>query len=492
MGNPANWEAEAGKVQPPASSPREKLPLGTDLGPYRLISDLGTGGMGLLYIGEHRTIGRRMAIKVLNPDLAQRADIVRRFFDEARSVNTINHEHIVEIFDFVADPQGLNYLVMELLEGSDLQQSRVHDGPFALRRTLSILAQTGSALAAAHAKGIIHRDLKPENVFLTQRAGLRDFVKLLDFGLAKLSESMKQTEHLTRAGTVLGTPEYMSPEQARGTHVDARSDVYALGLLLHWMLLDRLPFDIRDFDKLQAQREKGPAHLPACNVAGEHLPPSLDTIVQRCLQPNPSRRFQSCTEVEQALRGVDPDDGKPAALFNDATVPVMKLAVIGGAPSSVGASHAPMPMPEAVTQRTERPPPKKRVHPPAVFETGEHKRFETPWLAMAIVGSLAMLGWAFYLSKPFSQRVLPNAPGSPYGAALMGPQPGVAASRPTPMVLPTILPTAPVVLAPLPPIPAVLVEAQPAPPKEPPRHEVRSHRGSKHRHNSEAAVSPER
>ena len=342
----------------------------------------------------------------------------------------------------MSDPGGYNYLVMELLEGGDLQQTRVREGPFELRRTLSIMAQVASGLGAVHKKQIVHRDVKPENVFLIQRSSQKDFVKLLDFGLAKLSESMKGNEDRTRAGTVLGTPEYMSPEQARGTTVDARSDIYALGLLLHWMLLDRLPWATRDLEELLALREKDPIPLPAETSGREHLPTSI---------------FQTCDELEAALREVDPEDGKPAELFSESTVPMARLAVIGGAkapqaqdstipgattlPENAGIPKlypkpgvqivkpeaktdvpaekpAPQPAPQ-IEARVVKTPAKPR--PQAIVIPEEPRRLEIPWLAIALIGSMSFLAYTLYRTKPADRPVLPEAPGSPYGASMMGP-----------------------------------------------------------------------
>jgi serine/threonine protein kinase len=224
----------------PERRPSKTSPLGvgSDIGAYRLQQLLGTGGMGQVYLAEHRKLGRQVAIKLLLPDRSEDPEMVRRFFHEARVVNQIKHENIVEIFDFIEEVGGFNYLIMEFLEGQDLTQTRRRDGAFKIQRTLHILEQVCSALQAAHSKGVVHRDLKPDNIFLIHRTGQDDFVKLLDFGIAKMNAV---TALKTNVGAVLGTPIYMSPEQAEGRAVDGRSDLYSLGVLLHWMLFDALP-----------------------------------------------------------------------------------------------------------------------------------------------------------------------------------------------------------------------------------------------------------
>ena len=270
---------------PPPLAPRE----GDDVGVYRLLKMLGTGGMGTVFLAEHHTIGRKVAIKFLLPELVRYPDIVGRFFDEARSVNRINHENIVEIFDFVRSPSGISYLVMEFLEGTDLYQTRKRDGPYPLGRTLVVCEQIAAALTDAHKAGIVHRDLKPENAFLIKKRNNRDFVKLLDFGLAKLSDDLPIARLPTQAGIVMGTPGYMSPEQAHGAHVDGRSDVFSLGILLHWMLMDKVPDGGAD------------SEAPERNVEGEEVPDQLRALLTHCIKHEPAQRPASMGEVLEIL-----------------------------------------------------------------------------------------------------------------------------------------------------------------------------------------------
>jgi len=276
--------------------PRE----GDTVGSYRLAKLLGSGGMGTVFLAEHHSIGRRVAIKFLLPELSHYPDIVGRFFDEARSVNRINHENIVEVFDFVRNREQLSYIVMELLEGTDLYQTRKRDGPYPLGRTLVVCEQIASALTAAHKVGIVHRDLKPENVFLIRRRNNQDFVKLLDFGLAKLSADLPMSRQPTQAGIVMGTPGYMPPEQALGGTVDGRSDIFSLGVLLHWMLTDKVP-------------DEGPgSEAPERNLQGEELPDQMRALLTACMKADPLDRpqtmaevFETLTDLRRQIRGTD-------------------------------------------------------------------------------------------------------------------------------------------------------------------------------------------
>ncbi len=279
-------------------------PVATDLGAYRLGEVLGSGGMGQVFRAEHRTLERKVAIKLLHPHLSSDPELVRRFFTEAKIVNRINHEHIVEIHDFVVEPDGRSYFVMELLQGQSL--AAVPAPQLSIARTLAIAAQICSALKAAHDQGVVHRDLKPENVMLVERDGRPDFVKILDFGIAKVPQ-LGSTGTQTVAGLILGTPEYMSPEQAGGRPVDLRSDIYAFGVLLTWMLSGTVPFKASAFDKLILLRlTTKPPPLPARTLAGEWVPPALARIVARCLERDPGDRFQSMAEVAKALAQVSP------------------------------------------------------------------------------------------------------------------------------------------------------------------------------------------
>src|SRR5688500_7178576 len=216
------------------------ITAGQSIGNYRILSKIGTGGMGAVYLAEHPLIGKRVALKVIHRELSGNREVVQRFFQEARAVNQIGNEHIVEIHDFGVTPENDHFYIMEYLEGRTLASVLAQEKVLPVMRALHLGAQIASALQAAHVAGVIHRDLKPDNIMLTRKLGDPDFVKVLDFGLAKIFAGASAVK--TAAGVLLGTPQYMSPEacESRPT-IDHRTDVYALGILLFQMMCGVLP-----------------------------------------------------------------------------------------------------------------------------------------------------------------------------------------------------------------------------------------------------------
>jgi serine/threonine-protein kinase len=282
------------------------LDLGALVGNYRLLEVLGEGGMGRVYVAEHVKLGRRVAVKKLHSELASNPTAVARFFAEARAVNRISHDHIVEITDFLEQPGGDNYIVMELLKGEDLAHRLSRKRVMPLPRAFDIAAQTAGALSAVHAAGMIHRDLKPDNIFLIDRGGSPDFVKVLDFGVAKLTDGERGVPtHVTAAGQIIGTPEYMSPEQAGGMTVDHRTDIYALGVILYEMVTGELPFQAKSFGELLIQHMTSPVELPSF-VPGlpQVIQTGRDQLLLQLLAKKPSDRPRSMAEVETRLRGL--------------------------------------------------------------------------------------------------------------------------------------------------------------------------------------------
>ncbi len=296
------------------------------LGPYEIVKLLGEGSMGQVFLGRHKALGRQVAIKVLRPEQYRRGDLIQRFFQEARTVNQINHEHIVEIFDFVQEtgPNGPTavYCVMELLQGESLADA-IERGGMKLKRAFNIVRQLCDALAAAHKVGVVHRDVKPDNIFLIERAWQRDYVKVLDFGVAKLTHSDPDAPLIsTMDGAIIGTPMCMAPEQAAGTAVDWRADIYATGVILYLLLSGRLPFDAANFAALAVQLiTRPPPPLPARTPGGEDIDPALKALVLKCLEKEPQNRPQSMKELGDALLPFMAD--KPAA---SASAPVQREA----------------------------------------------------------------------------------------------------------------------------------------------------------------------
>jgi len=269
-------------------------------GRYRITRKLGEGGMGEVFAAEHVHIEKRFAIKLLRPEIVSNAEAVTRFRQEARSASSIGHRNIIAIEDFGQLADGRIYMCMELLNGAALNDMITQ--PMAVDRLLNILIQTGHGLAAAHAKGIVHRDMKPENVFVTIGPNGEDVPKLLDFGIAKVSGNDGQN-HLTRTGTIFGTPFYMAPEQALGNPVDARTDIYAVGVIMYECFAGSLPFQGESFMGILTQHitmEPEPVSQRAAK-AGRQIPPGLADVITRCMQKNPAQRFSTMDELVNVL-----------------------------------------------------------------------------------------------------------------------------------------------------------------------------------------------
>lgn len=266
---------------------------------YRIIRKLGEGGMGLVFEAEREIFGTRVALKVLRADSAG-GEALARLEREAKSASAIGHAHIVDVKDFGRLPDGSTYIVMELIEGDDLL-TEIRRERLPWKRARAIAAQICEALAAAHERGIIHRDLKPENIILTTREGEADFVKIVDFGIARVSGATK----LTAAGQVVGTPEYMSPEQCAGEELDGRADIYALGVLLYEMVTGELPFYSDDLIELLRQQLREPPVPPSRLMGSTELDLGFEAVILRCLAKRPGQRFASMNEVGEALRSLD-------------------------------------------------------------------------------------------------------------------------------------------------------------------------------------------
>ena len=277
--------------------------IGEVIGSYRLVAELGKGGMGVVYRAEHVSLGRQAALKMLLPQLSADPAMVQRFFNEARAASAIDHPGIVEIYDFGRTPDGRAYLVMPLLKGESLDE-RLAGGALAPLDGATLVAQVAAALAAAHARGIVHRDLKPDNIFLVPNelmpGGVQ--VKLLDFGIAKLGDDQFAGVK-TQTGLMIGTPAYMSPEQCMGrADIDHRTDLYSLGCILFHVLCGRPPFTSdQGTGMMIAAHMRDPApHPRAVNPA---VPEALAAITLRLLEKDPAARFQSATAVRDALAG---------------------------------------------------------------------------------------------------------------------------------------------------------------------------------------------
>jgi serine/threonine protein kinase len=342
--------------EPPPSSVSDKENLTGQLidGRYQIDYVLGVGSMGIVYGARHAAVGKLVAIKALRAHLASDAEAIQRFNAEATAATSIGNQHIVETFDFGRLPDGTAYMVMEYLEGRSLAELIEEFSPLPLERITKIGVQIAEALNAAHLAGIVHRDLKPDNIFLCERDGDPDFVKILDFGIAKFGVSQAR---LTQAGAVFGTPAYMSPEQALGKATDGRTDVYALGVMLYEMACGRVPFSGENAIavlSMHANEEPEPLSQRKPDVS-----PELEAIVNKCLQKDLDGRYVSMAELaadlarlasgmpvraearsETALPAVAPPD--EAVVLPDVSPP--SSPVSAQAPLSTGGGGVPWPL----------------------------------------------------------------------------------------------------------------------------------------------------
>jgi eukaryotic-like serine/threonine-protein kinase len=312
-------------------------------GKYTVIRLLGEGGMGAVYEGEQQlgTTKRKVAVKTLHPHLSRDPKIKARFEREVGTIAELEHPNTIQVYDFGTNAEGILYIVMEFLHGKSLADQLEKQGAMAPERVVNILQQVCGSLEEAHARGIVHRDLKPDNVVLVERAGKKDFVKVLDFGIAKRSrEEDKDEQKLTQQGMVLGTPPYMSPEQFTGRPIDSRSDIYSLGVMAYEMLSGKLPF------KADTAWEWATQHMTQPPIPIESLPEGsratepMRGALRKALAKSPDERFQTVREFIDAFGGAS---DAPAANAASAGGPVRQKTEVG-TPLDVGAAFAQPPM----------------------------------------------------------------------------------------------------------------------------------------------------
>jgi len=274
---------------------RRQLFEARSIGRYRLRRLIGSGGMGEVWEAYHTSLKRNIALKILRPSGPRSAETIKRFEREVRSTALLNHPNVVKVFDFGQTVDGLFFYAMELLEGEDLEKKVLREGPLAPHEAARIASQVARALVEAHSKQIVHRDIKPGNIIVTPLCGEKDLVKVLDFGLARMTPAIDEPT-LTRVGWVGGSPAYISPEIAKGERGDSRSDIYSLGCVLYFLLCGRPPFE---HDNLGALLN---AHLtetvvPPSRRSEASFPRALDRIVLRCLEKEPSNRYPTAQEL---------------------------------------------------------------------------------------------------------------------------------------------------------------------------------------------------
>ncbi len=305
-------------------------------GQFKILKKIGTGGMGSVYKALQPDMNRMVAVKILHAKLKTRKDLVSRFRREARAMSHLTHPNTVKVMMYGTLEDGELYILMEYLEGKNLNQVVRREGPLEVERAVSVLMQVCGALEEAHQLGIVHRDLKPENIFLTNSGGLTDFAKVLDFGLAKVTERELRPGSimLTQEGMVFGTPEFMSPEQAQGVTLDRRSDIYSLAVILYEALTGKLPFDARssmEFIQLHVSR---PPILLDLRLPDKTFPAGLGDVLARALSKEPTDRHASAAAFAECLRPY-----APHGFLVD--IPVPQVNTSEAPPHSVGPDSAP-------------------------------------------------------------------------------------------------------------------------------------------------------
>src|SRR5690554_2524213 len=301
----ARRPSQAGAQRAPAPAPTGPHDLmgRTFFGEYTIVKKLGEGGMGAVYLARQNIIDQTVALKVLHPNAAESDEIVQRFYREAKVISMLSHPNIVRVFIFGRSEDNLLYLVMEFVKGVELRDRLDEVGTLDELSAIKIMKQACSALAEAHDLGIIHRDLKPDNILLTEFRGEQNFVKILDFGIAKLNDpGGAPQQQLTQAGIVYGTPQYVSPEQAQAKPLDRRTDIYSLGCILFELITGRTPFQDKTPIGILTKHVFEPAPRPS-EVASGPVAPTMEALILKALAKDPNDRFDDAMEMFQALVG---------------------------------------------------------------------------------------------------------------------------------------------------------------------------------------------
>jgi tRNA A-37 threonylcarbamoyl transferase component Bud32 len=409
-------------------------------GKYKVEKLLGQGGMGKVYLAHNVPLDQKVVLKVLLPEYGQDPDTVKRFQHEGRAASRLRHPNVIQVMDFGAMEDGTLYMAMEFLPGKDLAHLISNEFPLGEKRIARIGAQILAALVEAHAQNIIHRDLKPENVMIEQRRGDPDFVKVLDFGIAKITDAKTK---LTAAGLVCGTPEYMSPEQAKGADLDPRSDLYSVGVIVYQMVTGLLPFDSDTPVGFLMKHLTEPPMPPSQRQPEVEVSPDLEAFIMRSLSKDPAARFPSAEEMREALLTCVPEATGPVR-----TATAQAVAA-GASPSKPGVKA-----PTAAAKAAPQAKPKTKVE--AEPEAPPAKSGGKGGLIAAAVAAVVLAGGAgaFFATRGGGDAKAP--------ATAAAPAPAAAAPAAPPA------PTAPPLASPAPADPAPAAAATPPPAVEPP------------------------
>ncbi len=357
---------------------------------YHILKKLGEGGMGAVYLGEHVKMGRKSAIKVMMASMAHDPDAVARFNREASNASRISHPNVCQIFDFGETSDGLIYLAMEFIEGKSLKDLVEHEGAIPAARAASIVRQAADALQAAHDLGIVHRDIKPDNIMLCQGRDGSDVVKVVDFGIARAVGGDESGQKVTKTGLVVGTPEYMSPEQLSGDKLDGRSDIYSLGLVLYRMLTGTLPFQADSAQETMIKRlTDDPMPLSDARTDIE-FPPKLQLVMNTALARSAAERYQQASEFGRdtmdAVAGMAMPSTRVQQAHEGATHVMSKEELTQATKAQSASKKAP-------------PPPKKRETAPTAAPVAAKKGAPVGLIVGAAGGLVAVAAVAVMMMK---------------------------------------------------------------------------------------------
>ncbi len=378
-------------------------------GRYYLEGMLGKGGMGLVYEAKHVILGKRLAVKILKEEVSRDDKVMARFRREAQAAGAIGSPHICDVSDFGQMPDGSTYFVMEYLDGPSLAGALYAQNPMPTARVLDIAIQLCEALGAAHERGIVHRDLKPDNVHLVDQAGRRDFVKVLDFGIAKVGNAADKK--LTQAGQVFGTPHYMSPEQCAGRDVDHRTDIYALGVMLYEMACGVVPFDADNLMGVLTKHVYENPIPPREFPPPVEVPPGLEAIILKSLAKQPEHRYQTMADFRADLVLLQ-QGATPHAVLQAVEGIVPKTQMMSGEVSGLIGAYPALPQSQAPIPMQVEP---ERTTPVLLVAAGA---------GLLLALGVTVFAAAFFLSgtdEPDGDAIVateqPRAPSGPAGGS---------------------------------------------------------------------------